>query len=486
MSVSMEQLQQRYGNAYKWWVMVTVMTGTMTMSLSSTIVNVALPDIMSTFSVSHTVGQWLVTAFLASMAIGMLLNIWMVDRFGPRTTYMGSLAVFVVAALVGGFATDFGLLVAVRVLQGLIAGMVQPLAMLMLYAVFPLNQRGQAMGLYAMGVVLGPTIGPVVGGVLVDWWSWRAVFLVVLPFCVVAFSLGRTFLSRPASSPPVHRRLDVPGLTLLAGWMVSLLWGLSAGPMRGWSSPEVLLALAAAAVLFAAFALRQFKSRAPLLALKIFRYQGFAPAFMVAMLTGAGLFGTVYLLPLLVQTAMGKSASAAGLLLMPAGLAMAVSFPVIGRLTDRLQPKVLVAAGLVVFALSCLVLSDARPGTSLVLVAMMAALGRVGLAMTMPPVVLGAISIVPPNMVNQATGLISFARQFGGSLGVSLAAILLQEDTRWAAGFGIPLTSPGYQDAFLLVALLYLLGLYPMSRMKTPSNDASPDDPATRDAWDRT
>lgn len=479
MTPSMEQLQERYGERYKWWVMITVMIGTMTMSLSSTIVNVALPDIMDTYSVSHTMGQWLVTAFLASMAIGMLLNVWMVDRFGPRTTYMGALLVFVAAALAGGFAVNFSMLIVVRVLQGLIAGMVQPLAMLMLYAVFPVRQRGQAMGLYAMGVVLGPTVGPVVGGVLVDWWSWRAVFLVVLPFCLGAFYLGSTFLSRPATSPPVHRRLDSTGLLLLSGWMVALLWGLSEGPHLGWNSRSILAALFVAVALFTAFTLHQLRSRAPLLALRIFRHQGFAPAFLVAMLTGAGLFGSVYLLPMLVQTAMGESASAAGMLLMPAGLAMAFSFPVIGRLTDRVLPKLLVAGGLVVFAVSSVVLSEARTGTSLILVAMMAALGRVGLAMTMPPVVIGAISIVPQEMVNQATGLISFARQFGGSLGVCLSAILLQENTHWAASLGIPLAFPGYQDAFALMALLYLVGLYPMALMQSPpAEERKPSHPA--------
>lgn len=468
MPISMEQLQERYGQRYKWWVMITVMIGTMTMSLSSTIVNVALPDIMETFSVSHTMGQWLVTAFLASMAIGMLLNVWMVDRFGPRTTYMGALVVFVAAAVAGGLAMNFGMLIVVRVVQGLIAGMVQPLAMLMLYAVFPVHQRGQAMGLYAMGVVLGPTVGPVVGGVLVDWWSWRSVFLVVLPFCIAAFWLGSTFLSRPASAPPVHRRLDGIGLLLLTGWMVALLWGLSEGPHLGWGSLPVIVGLAAAAVLFAGFTVHQLRSRSPLLALRIFRHSGFTPAFLVAILTGAGLFGSVYLLPMLVQTAMGESASAAGMLLMPAGLAMALSFPVIGRLTDRVLPKILVAGGLVLFAVSSIVLSEARVDMSLTLIAMMAALGRVGLAMTMPPVVIGAVSIVPQEMVNQATGLISFARQFGGSLGVSLSAILLQENTLWTASLGVPSGFPGYQDAFALMALLYLAGLYPMARMKSP------------------
>lgn len=443
------------------------------MSLSSTIVNVALPDVMETFPVSHTMVQWMVTAFLASMAIGMLLNVWMVDRFGPRVTYMGALLVFMAAALAGGLAVNFSMLIFVRVVQGLIAGMVQPLAMLMLYAVFPANQRGQAMGLYAMGVVLGPTAGPVAGGVLVDWWSWRAVFLVVLPFCLAAFYLGRTFLSRPDSAPPVHRRLDIPGLLLLGGWMLALLWGLSEGPLSGWNSSAVIAALIAALVLFLIFTRHQLRSLAPLLALRIFSYKGFTAAFTVAMLTGAGLYGSVYLLPMLVQTAMGESASAAGMLLMPAGLAMALSFPVIGQLTDRILPKILVTGGLVLFALSSIVLSEASADTSLMLIALMAALGRVGLAMTMPPVVIGAMSIVPQDMINQATGLISFARQFGGSLGVMLSAILLQENTLWTTSLGILPGFPGYQDAFALLALLYLIGLYPMARMKSPGQTAT-------------
>lgn len=207
----------------------------------------------------------------------------------------------------------------------------------------------------------------------------------------------------------------------------------------------------------------------PLLALRIFSHEGFTPAFIVAMLTGAGLYGSVYLLPMLVQTAMGESASAAGMLLMPAGLAMALSFPVIGRLTDRVLPKILVTGGLMLFALSSFVLSEARADTSLMMIALMAALGCVGLAMTMPPVVIGAMSIVPQDMINQATGLISFARQFGGSLGVMLSAILLQENTLWTTTLGVLPAFPGYQDAFALMALLYLIGLYPMARMKSPS-----------------
>ncbi len=444
--------------------MLTVMLGTMTMALSSTIVNVALPDIMSDFAIGHTTVQWLVTAFLASMAVGMLLNAWAVERFGARRTYLTTLVLFMGAALVGGFGPSFEVLVGVRITQGLLAGMVQPLALVLMYAVFPIRQRGQAMGLYAMGVVLGPSFGPVIGGWLVDLFSWRAVFLIVLPFCLVSLWLAWRYVATP-TEPPVKIKFDMVGLILLSGWLVALLWGLAEGPRTGWSSPRVLIALGLAAGLFAGFIACQMLRQSPLLALKVFAYPGFGPAFLVAMLTGAGLFASVYLLPMLVQTAMGQSASVAGSLLLPAGIAMALTFPVVGRMTDRLSPVMLVGIGLILFAGSCFVLTFAGPGFSLITIALMAAVGRIGLAMTMPPVVVQALSVLPPALMNQGTGLVSFARQFGGALGVSVSAILLQQHSQLMMTLGYPQAAAGYQDAFALFTVLYLLGFIPLARL---------------------
>lgn len=472
MTSDLEELQARYGDRYKWWVMLTVMIGTMTMSLSSTIVNVALPQIMDTFEVSHTAGQWLVTAFLSSMAVGMLANAWFVDRFGARRTYLIALSVFILSAAAGGFAVSFEMLVVVRVSQGLIAGMVQPLALLLMYSIFPLQERGRAVGLYGMGVILGPTFGPVVGGVLVDLISWRAVFLIVLPSCLYALYLARTFLARQ-SEVSKGGRLDVVGLLLLSGWVVTLLWALANGPHQGWTDGTILMGFFAFLVLFAAFLIRQIKGHSPLMAVAVFRYQGFAAAFVIAMLTGAGLFGSVYLLPLLVQTVLDKSASTAGLLLMPAGVAMALTFAVAGRVTDLLSPGYIVATGLGLFALSCFVLSFADLGSSLVVIAAMAAVGRMGLALMMPPVVVRSLRVLPASLVNQGTGVISFARQFGGALGVSVCAILLQEHSHilgtFMARLGAQMASPGYQDAFGLFVILFLLGFFPLWRMSTAS-----------------
>ncbi|MGQ7273832.1 DHA2 family efflux MFS transporter permease subunit [Marinobacter sp. V034] len=464
MPQTLEQLQARFGEHYKWRVMLTAMIGTMTMSLSSTIVNVALPDIMRRFDVNHTAGQWLVTAFLSSMAVGMLVNAWAVHRFGARKTYFTTLTVFAVSSLIGGLSPSFEVLIGVRIMQGFLAGMVQPLALVIMYSVFPVQQRGQAMGLYAMGVVLGPTLGPVLGGILVDVFSWRAVFLIVLPNCLYALWLTKTYVAT-ATMPEDKKKLDLTGLLLLTGWLVSLLWALSQGSHMGWQAPLILGAFGASASLFVLFILCQLKRRSPLLDMSLFRYAGITPAFLIAMLTGAGLFSSVYLLPLLVQTVMENSASASGLLLLPAGICMALTFPIVGRLTDRLAPGYLVGIGLVLFAGSSFVLSFATAGFSLTLLAIMASVGRIGLAMTMPPVVVQALSVLPPELTTQGTGLVSFARQFGGALGVSLAAVLLQEHSAFIAQLGYVSAAKGYQDAFALFALLFALGLIPLMRL---------------------
>ena len=463
-----DELHAHFGERYKWRVMLTVMIGTMTMVLSATIVNVALPTIMETYAVSHTGGQWLVTGFLASMAVGMLMNAWLVERYGARRTYLAALSLFAGVSLAGGLAVSFEMLVLVRVAQGLIAGVVQPLALLLIYSVFPVNQRGQAMGLYGMGVILGPTFGPAMGGVLVDLISWRAVFFVVLPTCAYAFWLACRYLGQeqPEQRP---QPMDLPGALLLGGWLVALLWALANGSHLGWHSGVIIAAFTSFAVLFTAFALRQLRSSAPLLALEVFRHPGFPAACLVAMLTGAGLFGSVYLLPLLVQIVLERSASTAGMVLIPAGLAMAVTFAIAGRLTDRVSPGAIAGTGMVLYAVSCLVLGFAGAGLSLLLITIMAAIGRMGLSLSMPPIMLQAIGSLPAGLVNQGTGVISFARQLGASLGVTGTAILLQERSGIMAGLGLPGASPGFQDAFLLFAVLFLIGLLPLSRLARAS-----------------
>ena len=469
----LKQLRDRFGARYRWYVTFTAMVGTMAMTLSSTIINVALPEIMLEFGVGHSQVQWLATAFLASMTVGMLVNAWCVNTFGLRKTYLGAMLAFLAASGLGGIAPSFELLVASRVLQGLMAGLIQPLALLIIYHVFPVNERGKAMGIYGMGVIIGPTVGPVLGGVMVDLVSWRAVFLVVVPVVFGGVLMALRFLARPETSL-LRRRLDVGGLLLLVVWLTTLLWVLANGPLHGWSDMRVLAGITIGVLAFISFVALELRRAEPLMAMAVFRLPGFTGAFIVSMVTGAALFTSVYLLPLLAQKSLGFSSTDAGLLLVPAGLVMAMAFPLIGRMADMYGPLWLVGGGLAVFAVSCLLLGISSATGTFFWVATWGAIGRIGIALMMPSVVVGTLRLLPETLVNQGAGVISFARQFGGAVGVSVAAMVLQEQAAiFAFGSMQDAVALAYRDAFFLLGLLAVLGAWPLRAMVRRGRDGA-------------
>ncbi|MGA0023720.1 MAG: MFS transporter, partial [Burkholderiales bacterium] len=171
-----EELFARYGPAYRWYATATVMLGTISAVLTTTSVNVAIPDIMGAFGIGQDRAQWLSTGTLAAMTVGMLLNAWLMNNFGQRNTFIGALAVFIVALLLAGIAPNENVLILARIVQGAVAGLLQPLAMYTLFRVFPPDQRGAAMGFFGMSVILGPASGPTLGGILIDWFNWRFIF----------------------------------------------------------------------------------------------------------------------------------------------------------------------------------------------------------------------------------------------------------------------------------------------------------------------
>ncbi|WP_207458755.1 DHA2 family efflux MFS transporter permease subunit [Azospirillum sp. SYSU D00513] len=455
------RLFERHGPRYKWLATLTVILGTLSMAMTSTIVNVAFPDIMRGFGVGHDQTQWLATGFLAAMASAMLVNAWAVNAFGPRATYTGAMAVFLVASVVGGLSPVFELLVAARVLQGAMAGIVQPLGMVILYEVFPPAERGRGMGIYGLGVVLGPAVGPVIGGMLVDAYSWRAIFLMIPLPALAALALAWVFLRGRDRSQP-RPRLDFAGLLMLAASVTTMLWSLANGERRGWDDGLILAGLLGAAALAVAFLFWEAMARQPLLNLRIFRCKGFGSAFLISMSIGAGLFGSTYLLPVFVQHEHGLTASAAGLMLMPAGLAMAATFPVAGLLTDRLAPTTVLASGTLLCLLSGGLLAwEVAAGAGITALVVWTLVGRVGLGLMMTPTTAGALRLLERPLVPQGSGAINFARQFGGAAGVNLLAILVArgEDQAGVTGHG------AYETAFWVLAVLFAVALVPLWRL---------------------
>ncbi|MES1933881.1 drug resistance MFS transporter, drug:H+ antiporter-1 [Salinisphaera shabanensis T35B1] len=460
-------LGERFGPRYKWYVSGTVMLGTFSVVLAATIINVAVPAIMTRFNVAQDQVHWLATGFLAAMTVGMLLNAWAAARFGSRGAFVLAMGGFILASLIGGLSGDFTVLVAARVGQGLTAGMIQPHALVAIFQVFPVHRRGQAMGIYGMGVILGPAIAPALGGVLVDSFSWRATFIVVLPACAAAAGLAWRFLPGRGTR---RASLDWLGVGLLSASLLALLWSIASLHRRGVFDPMVDLALAGGIGLAVVFVAWERRVREPLLELRVLASPGFASGFVLSMVMGAGLFASTYLAPLYFQQSAGMSASASGLMLVPAGLAMAFVFPIAGHLTDRVPIRSIVAAGLVFFVASMVLLAAAEIPTAAPWLVVWALFGRLGVGLMMPPITTASLSLLPEAQLDRASGIINFGRQIGGALGVNLSAVLAQYASdfyrlRHPAEPVERVFEAGFDYAFMALALLFIFAFWPLQRL---------------------
>ena len=421
-------LAQRYGPGYKWLATAAVMAGCIATVLSSTIVNVAMPDIMGEFGMGQDQVQWLSTAFLASMTASMLATDWTLRTFGVRRAYLGAMAAFVAASLLGSVSPGVEALILSRSIQGAAAGLVQPLAMVVVFSVFGAENRGMAMGVFGLGVVLAPALGPTVGGLLIDNYSWRYVFLVGPPFCALSMGLALAFLPGQADDAQ-PRPFDLLGFVLLCVGIGALLAGISNGQREGWDSSYVLGAFVASLCGWVAFAAHERACAHPLLALDVYLNPRFLAASVVAFILGMGLFGSTYLIPLFVQMVQGYSPTESGLLLMPGGLALGVVMPLAGRFADRLPPYQFIMVGLAVFGLSSLLMAEVGVSTDFWDFAGWIVIGRVGLGLILPSLNSGALRLLDVRHMAQGAGAINFSRQLGGALGVSLLSVYLERQT---------------------------------------------------------
>jgi MFS transporter, DHA2 family, multidrug resistance protein len=500
-----EELFARYGPAYRWLATVTVMLGTISAVLTTTSVNVAIPDIMGAFGIGQDRAQWLSTGTLAAMTVGMLLNAWLMENFGQRNVFVGSLVVFVAALMLAGVAPNENVLIFSRIVQGAVAGILQPLAMYTLFRVFPPEQRGAAMGFFGMSVILGPAIGPTLGGVLIDLFNWRYIFFVPMGVSMIAILIGSLFL--PGREGKGKRaRFDATGFILLSITVAALLTGLSNGQREGWNSDFVLGLFTLTLVCGGAFFVWSLHTDAPLVDLRVFGNARFAAASAVAVIYGAGIFGSTYLVPLFVQTVQHATPLAAGLLLMPAGLVMGVLMPICGYLSDRVSPTALIISGLLFFAVSAFWLAGVDTNMSFWTIAFAVVLSRIGISLIKPALNVTALRALDSEMLGQGAGMINFVRQLGGAFGVNLLSILLDRRTMFhsdtltatqtaansatlellrhveslLARAGIPeelqgagalhflgkviyaqAYTMGFRDSFLVVAIVYVLAIIP-------------------------
>jgi MFS transporter, DHA2 family, multidrug resistance protein len=438
-----------------------MMLGTVSTILASTIVNVAFPALIDEFHVGHDTLQWIAAGFLAATTATMLGTAWLAESYGERATFIGTMTLFLAASLVAAVSWSPASLIAARVAQGAAAGILQPLAMIVLFRVYPVEERGRAMALYGFGIVLAPAVGPAIGGALLEAFGWRSMFLLTVPFCVAGLALGARTLPRRASRTPLP--FDWIGTALFLAALAALLNVPVLGHRQGFLSAAAIGCMAGAVALGALFIAWERRAAVPLLPIRLFRHRHFANAAVVAFAYGVGLFGSTYLVPVFAQDIAHYSAAEAGYLLVPPGIALAFAIAIGGRLTDRLHPAPILVFGLALFALSSLLLAFAGAGTGFWLLALWLVIGRAGLGMLIPALNVGAVQSLEGSELAYASSAVNFVRQLGGAIGVNLLAVMLE----WrSAAIGAADAARPFHECFVVVTLAFALAIVPALGMK--------------------
>ncbi len=425
---TVDALFERFGPNYRWFVTAAGLLGATSAVMTSTLVNVAVPNVMGAFGVGQDQAQWMATAFLATMTASQLLNAWMISALGQRWAYVSLLGLFGLGSVVSSLAPTIEVLIVGRVMQGFAAGVIQPLVMTTVFQVFPPDRRGMAMGIFGTGIVLAPGLGPALGGLAIDSFSWRAMFLLPLPLVTLAVIGGLFFMPSPPRAERLPR-FDWAGYGLQCFALYCAMTAMAHGPRYGWSSNHVTSLGAGAIICGGLFIWWQLRSASPILAVDLFKNPVFSAAVFVACVFGAGNFASGYVIPVFVQQVQGYTPTRAGMVLAPAAIVLTLMLPFTGRLSDKLPGYIMVLIGLSAFALGTALMVTSDVNTGFWTFALFAAISRGGLAFILPSLSSSALKALTPAQLPKGSGNMNFIRQLGGASGTNLIVVWLQVQT---------------------------------------------------------
>ncbi len=407
-------------------ITVTVMLGMIMAIIDSTIVNVALPTIGGNLGADVDEVSWIVTGYILANVCVMPLNGWLTAYLGRKRFYAISLALFTVSSFLCGTATNITSLIIWRIIQGIGGGALQPTAQAILFETYPPERRGAAMAIFGMGAMVGPAVGPTLGGYIVDNATWPLIFYINIPIGIIAFLMTMAFIPNPKFITRVTTGIDWAGLGLLTAGLASLQYVLERGEHDEWYSSTTIwtLTIVAAATL-TVFIFRMLREQHPLVVLRVFRFPSFSIGNVIGIIMGFGLFGTALILPLFFQTILGLTAFDTGLVLLPGAIATAVSMVIIGRVYNRVDSRLSIVFGMFIFAFSCWQLGELNTQAGYWDVFWPRVIQGFGLGFLFVPLTTLTLGDVPVADMAGATGVSTLIRQLGGSFGIAILTTLL-------------------------------------------------------------
>ena len=427
------------GDRNPWLVAVIVSIATFMVVLDTAIANVSLRYIAGSLAASVDESTWVVTTYLIANAVVLPASGWLSNVIGRKRFYMICVALFTVSSLFCGLAPSLSSLIFFRILQGLGGGGMPTSEQAILADTFPPQKRGQAFALYGVAVIVAPTVGPTIGGWITDNFSWHWIFFINVPIGFISLALVHWFVDEPeVLERERHERLagglkvDWVGFVLIAVTLGSLEVVLDRGQLDDWFKSGTIITFSVIAVAaFVAFVPWEINQEEPIVELRLLFHRQFGMAFLVMLMIGAILFGSNQIMPQLLQTTFPYTATLSGLAMMPGGLAMLVVMPVAGQVSSRFQPKYLMVLGLAGIAVSMWYSTSLTPDASFDYFGWVRVYQTIGLPFLFIPINTVAYDGLPRNKTNQASALMNVARNLGGSIGISLANVVLYQRTQF-------------------------------------------------------
>lgn len=413
----------------KWWTLGAMCLALFMVMLDNTVVNVALPSIQKDLNASISDLEWIVNGYTLSFAVLLAVGGRMGDIFGRRRMFIFGVIVFTAASTTAGFAPDSFALVISRVLQGVGAAFMMPGTLSIITDAFPPSERGKAIGTWAGVSALALAVGPVLGGFLTEYVSWRAIFYINVPVGVMAV-LAAIFVVRESRDTTVGRKVDLLGVGILTVGLTALVLALIEGNTWGWNSVAVLGLIAFSVVSLISFIFTELRVKAPIVEFALFKSRNFIGSVTVAFIISFAMMGVFFFLALYMQNILGYSALEAGVRFLPTTLVIMVLAPLSGRLSDRIGPRWPIVVGMALIAASLYLFSLTEVGTTFSDLLPSFMLLGAGIGLTMSPMSTAAMNSVVTAKAGVASGILSMFRMIGGTFGVALLGALFQNQAR--------------------------------------------------------
>ena len=409
-----------------WLTAIAVMFGTFMVVLDTTVVNVSLSHIAGSLSATIEESTWVLTSYIAANAIILPMTGWLATFFGRKRLLLLSIVSFTVASMFCGIAPNLPVLIMFRIIQGATGGVMQPLSQAILLEAFPPEDRGKAMGFWGLGIVVAPILGPVIGGWLTDNYSWRWIFYINIPVGVASIMLTRLFVFDPPYLKRVRTTIDYWGLILLAVGFGSLQIVLDKGQEEDWFSSRLIIMLAMASVAgLIMFCWRELRSRDPILDLHVFRHRTFSVGVGLMTMLGLVLFGSLILLPVMLQTLYGYPSLQAGIAMAPRGLGSFIAMPLAGLITARVDARKLVAIGFALGAATLYWLGGINLQAGYWDFFWPQVLQGFAIGLLFVPLTTATMHGLAREEIGNASTLFNLMRNVGGGIGIAMVSTLL-------------------------------------------------------------